>query len=326
MFATVDKVNELVAAGKALILAGEDRVLRSVAPGNWIGGTIPYFMTVDGGVTSREGIFVQEAPAAAKAAYVRTYDLATISRVGLDSPDNGYTLLILPAFTPIHQSYALNAPSYADLFLKVIAGWIAGIHLDDLGKATPQVFDGRTGDRLADRGVALHIELPDDLRAEVGVVNIFEPGDGPDIVFPVTGFEASECRINGQPRNFGEYFIEANLDKRLPLVVDALGTRINVSIRGFDAERGTVQFFAPVFEGAPYRVARDVGSYPRRFAEAIPANAASSSFACNCVLNYLYGELEGNHTGHVTGPMTFGEIAYQLLNQTMVYLQVVDTV
>jgi hypothetical protein len=39
-------------------------------------------------------------------------------------------------------------------------------------------------------------------------------------------------------------------------------------------------------------------------------------------LNFLYGELEGKKTGTITGPMTFGEIAYQLLNQTMIFLEI----
>ena len=47
-------------------------------------------------------------------------------------------------------------------------------------------------------------------------------------------------------------------------------------------------------------------------------------FACNCILNYLYGKLEGKKTGHLTGPFTFGEIAHQLLNQTLVRLCVYD--
>ncbi len=46
-------------------------------------------------------------------------------------------------------------------------------------------------------------------------------------------------------------------------------------------------------------------------------------FACNCVLNFLYGKLEGAQAG-LPGPFTFGEIAYQLLNQTMVYCDVID--
>lgn len=38
----------------------------------------------------------------------------------------------------------------------------------------------------------------------------------------------------------------------------------------------------------------------------------------------LYGGLEGRKTGHITGPITFGEIAHQLLNQTMVRLYLRD--
>jgi len=46
-------------------------------------------------------------------------------------------------------------------------------------------------------------------------------------------------------------------------------------------------------------------------------------FTCNCILNYIYGELEGRQLPGPRGPMTFGEVAYQVLNQTMAYLQFV---
>jgi hypothetical protein len=36
--------------------------------------------------------------------------------------------------------------------------------------------------------------------------------------------------------------------------------------------------------------------------------------------------LDGKKTGEITGPVTFGEVAYQLFNQTMVYLTVSDLV
>jgi hypothetical protein len=45
-------------------------------------------------------------------------------------------------------------------------------------------------------------------------------------------------------------------------------------------------------------------------------------FACNCILNFLYSGLEGKITEGMYGPITFGEIAFQLLNQTLVYLDV----
>jgi hypothetical protein len=34
--------------------------------------------------------------------------------------------------------------------------------------------------------------------------------------------------------------------------------------------------------------------------------------------------LAGKQTGAFTGPVTFGEVAYQLLNQTLVYLKIHD--
>ena len=52
------------------------------------------------------------------------------------------------------------------------------------------------------------------------------------------------------------------------------------------------------------------------------AGAKDPVFSCNCILNYLYGELEGKKTPPYTGPVTFGEVAYQLLNQTLVYCEI----
>ena len=69
---------------------------------------------------------------------------------------------------------------------------------------------------------------------------------------------------------------------------------------------------------------RRFGDYADAFARAIPADDDSPAFSCNCILNYLYGKLEGKKTGHVTGPITFGEIAHVLLNQTMVQLHLRD--
>jgi hypothetical protein len=71
-----------------------------------------------------------------------------------------------------------------------------------------------------------------------------------------------------------------------------------------------------------YRAAKPVANYAQRFLDAVAPEGGQSVFACNCVLNYLHGQLEGRRTGHLFGPMTFGEIAYQLLNQTLVHITV----
>jgi len=59
------------------------------------------------------------------------------------------------------------------------------------------------------------------------------------------------------------------------------------------------------------------------FKSATSGMSSDIPFACNCVLNYQYVKLEGARAG-LPGPCTFGEIAFQLLNQTMVYFDVVD--
>ena len=112
------------------------------------------------------------------------------------------------------------------------------------------------------------------------------------------------------------------IDTQLPLVANYMGTSVNVSIQSKDLE--IAKLYAPVFTDVKYRFAKPVGSYSERFAEAIPDDLSNLAFSCNCILNYLYGNLENRRTGAITGPMTFGEIGYQLLNQTMVYVSILD--
>jgi hypothetical protein len=72
-----------------------------------------------------------------------------------------------------------------------------------------------------------------------------------------------------------------------------------------------------------YKLAKPVPNYVESFEKLIDAELGDKMvFACNCILNYLYSELEGKRTGNMTGPVTFGEVAYQLLNQTMAYMTI----
>ena len=120
--------------------------------------------------------------------------------------------------------------------------------------------------------------------------------------------------------NLAQYLAQQGIDTRLPLVADYSGAMVNVSFKAVDAAAGRVDFYAPVFDDVEYRIAEPVPDYARSFAQSLPGDALGARWSCNCILNYLYGGLEGQRTGPITGPMTFGEIAYQLLNQTMVYV------
>ena len=319
-------VREAAAAierGKVLWISGDEVLLKQLPQGRWLGGTIPYFVGQDGGMTTREFVLCGELPPqVATAVQIKFYDVNTISQVAKDAPDNGFTMLLIPATSEVHLSYAQNAPGYEDMFLKPIAGWITGVHLDDLGKLRPAVYNGVTGISANDRAVAMHITLKPNKIATIGIVNTFTQGSGDTIEFPETGFSASTCRVNGVERSFAQYVREKNIDLRLPLVADYSGTMINVSLQQVDERGNNVSFYAPVFRGVRYRFAAPVDDYVEAFYAAIPHLEQPVAFSCNCILNYLYSGLEGKKTANLTGPATFGEIAYQLLNQTLVYLLV----
>ncbi len=320
---SVGETRALIEAGKLLWLAGDEALMSQLPKGRWIGGSIPYFMGEAGGATTRNHLYVSELPPSiATKVQVKFYGLDTLQNIAKEAPDNGFTLVMIPALTAVHMSYAENAPEHEDMFLKPIAGWVTGIHLDDLGKVKPVVFSGVHAERSNDKVLAMHVTLKPEMSAKIGIVNTFRQGGGDTFEFPETGFSAANCLINGKERNFAEYLLTNRVDTRLPLVADYSGAMINISFQQVDEASKQVSFYAPVFRHVKYRLAAPVQDYVGAFMSAVPSLAGETAFACNCVLNYLYAELEGKRTGNITGPMTFGEIAYQLLNQTMVYLTI----
>lgn len=312
----------LIAAGTYLNIAGDEEALRQLPTGNWIGGTIPYFMADEGGVVDRERVFATIIPALAEPPVLRFYDVESLPQLCRNGPENGYTLLIVPAFGPCHGSFAENAPNYEEMYLKPLLGWVAGVHLDDLGKRTPKVVLGTTGEFSDQHAVAMDVPLPPEKFARIDIVNLFRPGEGPALTFPAAGFAADACLIDGRPGTLTEHLRATGADTRLPLVADYCGAMINVSIKSVADANGGVEFYAPVFPGVEYRLAAPVDDYLAAFRQALPALGGGLTFSCNCILNFLYSGLEGQRTGPLQGPITFGEIGYQLLNQTLVYLTV----
>jgi hypothetical protein len=322
---TIQETTELIRAGKILSLAGDEALLTQLPKGNWIAGTIPYFIGEDGGVETKEKIFVTELTQA-DAAYIeiKSYSVDTIKNIATDAPENGYTVVILPATSPIHVEYANHARDYEDMFLKPVVGWIAGVHLSDLGKVAPKVVNGATGSILTAEAVALHVTLPAGQMAVIHILNLFrQDSQGDVITFPETGFSATKCCVNGEEVLFAEYIAKIKLNSAYPLVADYSGAQINTSFQEINQETKQVSFYAPVFAGIEYRQASPVGDYVHEFEALVKKGTHQQiEFSCNCILNYLYGELQGRKTGDLNGPITFGEVAYQLLNQTLVYLDV----
>jgi hypothetical protein len=324
MLKSIAEVNQMIAEGKALLLAGSEEALSQLSTGNWIGGTIPYFMDEDGAVCCESKVFATELPECASFAGLREYPLEALPNICTDAPENGVSYLILPAGSAVHAAYAAEAPEYEEFLSKPVVGWVSGVHLSKLGTQSPKVFNGKTGKSSGEVGMAMHVALPENKLAVLDIVNVFKQGKGDTITFPSAGFTASDCEINGEPRNFAEYVASTRQDTKLPLTANYNGSIVNASIQSVDAISGVVKLYAPVFPGVEYKFGAPLADYVGAMQQAVGMKNEDAAFSCNCILNYLYAGLEGHRTGHVTGPITFGEIAHQLLNQTIVQLYIRD--
>jgi hypothetical protein len=317
-----EEVISAISDGEFMVIAGDEKVITSLPSGNWIAGTIPYFMTEDGGKTDQTSLYVNKISGFPKNNPPRLtlYDQGSISRIAEEAPEHGFTILILPATSEVHLTYAQNAPDFPNMFFSPIVGWISGVHLSELGQQSPKIGFGPASGILSDhQAVAMHVSLPETQVANIKICNLFKPGKGQTIKFPESGFSATTCSVDGTEWNLADYVKEHNIDTRLPLVADYSGVMVNVSIQEVLDDK--VNLYAPVFSGVEYRFAQPVDNYVEEFNSVLSdSEGSNASFSCNCILNFLYSELEGKKTGKLTGPMTFGEVAYQLLNQTLVYL------
>lgn len=325
MLHTTEQATERILRGETLLIAGSEDLLGALPRGSWIGGTSAYFMDSGGGVCTESRLFVEAIPDWSLPVSIREYTVEDIASICTDAPDNGFTILILPAGSKVHAEYAANAPGYPGMFMHPVAGWVAGVHLDRLGTQAPKVYGG-TACGSAEKAVAMHVPLPAGKCAVIQSVNVFKPGSGEAITFPEGGFRVTECTVGGQTANLATYIRERQIDTRLPLTADYCGSVVNVSIEAAGEAGGAVDLYAPVFPGVEYRFAAPVPDYPAAFEEAVlQAGGEPPLFSWNCILNYLYAGLEGANGGGLTGAVTFGEIACQLLNQTMVSLTVRDS-
>jgi hypothetical protein len=317
---TLTEVSESIRLGDVLLLAGERRLLERLPTGNWIGGTVPY---LPGAEPDDELLHATTLPPSVVGVSQRVYRADDVNQVYADLADKGFGVIVVPASSPTHLEFALHAPEYRGFAVRPLVGWISGVQLDPPDGRLPRAYCGSTGEVVEDGAVVLQVTLAPGYAAEVGVVNVFEQGNGAAITFPRSGFDVEEAFVDGRPTAFAEYVRSSGLDTRLPLVADHYGIRVNVSFQAVDEQAGAVRFYSPVFAGVTYRHARPVGRNAERFNAGLPATwPGDAVFSCNCILNYFYAELGDKQALGVGGPLTFGEVAYQLLNQTMVYLTI----
>lgn len=321
---SVNEANALISQGRILHIAGDETALRGLKRGQWIGGTIPYFLTDHGGVVERERVFVTELPAAVTSVETRLIDIGHIPAITTDAPRSGFSIVIAPGMSDIHTTYGLTANSIPGIHESPVVGWISGVHLSEIGLITPKVVDGVSGTFADNRIVVMHAHLPRNKTAVIGAINVFEQGDGDEIIFSSPSFSAGPCLINREPDDFYAYAIRRRLNLDLPLITELSGLKINVSFQALDHEHRRVNFYAPVMKGKIYRQAAPLSDYREALRRAVKHFTLKPDFSCNCILNYVHGQLEGREPLPITGPATFGELAHVLVNQTLVYLTVKD--
>ena len=321
MLVTPEEAAALINEGKALHIAGDDSLLSRLPRGKWIGGTTPYFITEEGGIFTKEKLFVNEFDFAGDVR-IATYGKYNVFQILEDCFDNGLTMLILPYGADIIAKYAKEAPDVEELLTHPTIGWVSGFDLASPEQA--KVYNGLTGEAFSDKAVAMHLMLPADKAAVINIVNIFEDDKtDPVITFRENELSVRKCVVNGHEVNLAEYIRKHRIDTNLPLVADYNGVYINTSIKSVEEER--VELYAPVFRNIEYRFATAISDYVAEFKKKVDSSGAVAPvLSCNCILNYQYGGLEGRKIPPFTGPVTFGEVAYQLLNQTLVYVEITE--
>jgi hypothetical protein len=317
-----EKTSELIKQGAVLAIAGAPKLLRTLPHGRWMGGTTYYFVDTHGGRKSDADLFVTDLTRIGGTNF-HVYHAGDVERIIGDTPGEGFSLVIMPAASHSLREFAEKGHS-SDALFKAVVGWVAGTDVSAADAPKPFVIDGRDGKVFDDAVVAAHVLLPQGKVAAIQILNPFESRGGATIRFERIGFNATECTVDGKTVRLGQFLHAQNYgDGRLPLIGDFSGAGINASIRAINLATGQVDFYAPVFPGVDYHLAKPIENYAEAFAEKakqLPTDTAV--FGCNCILNYLYGELEGRAPLHPPGPITFGEVGHQLLNQTFVMLSI----
>lgn len=319
-----EEVCALIDKGDKLLLAGDKDIIEKLPKGNWMAGTISYFMSGEGGIKTNEKIFTTIIPKEIIDFKITTYAESELCNIPKGYFKNGFSFIIIPSFSSVHTSFAENCISYENIFDSPLVGWVAGFDLERKDIANGIVYNGSTGESFSDRAIVMHLVLEKNKKAKMNNINLFKQGNGDIISFDQKGFNIKSCNINGEESNFAKYLIENEVDISLPLVSEFRGFSANVSFKSINQELGIVELYASVFPDTEYRVASPIGIYEDEFNDEVLKNNINPFFSCNCILNYLYANLEGKKTGKILGPMTFGEIAHILLNQTMVYISFED--
>ncbi len=326
----------MIREGRVLLLAGAEDDLACLPEGCWIGGTVGYFLTPQGGVTAVGQIFYVDFTAISDSATWRSFDAGDIHEIAQHYPENGFAILLLPGFSALLGHVAGRIMEFDGLYNVPLMGWVSAVALDRMPDAwpidRPKTFaGGRPG--ADEHAAVLYVSLPAHAFAQLHIANLFAPGTGPEIRFPQPGqLTDGECFIGGVRCNLARYIAARGIDRRLPLVADHEGALLNVAILLADSESGQMIFLSPVSPALTYRFAEEILDYTEEFTRAAAEiDLAQAAHSCICVLHFHHAGLRVQNGlpksadmppvgPDIIAPATFGQIAYTVLNQTLTSL------
>ena len=105
MLVSLDQAISMIKEGKTLHIAADDSLLSKLPVGNWIGGTTPYFIAEDGGVLTKDKLFVNEIDFAEEIRIAK-YGKYNVFQIVEECYDNGLTMIILPFGSDVVTKYA----------------------------------------------------------------------------------------------------------------------------------------------------------------------------------------------------------------------------
>jgi hypothetical protein len=321
---TPAEIAGLILAGRILVLAGAEADLSRLPRGRWIGGTAASFITAAGGQEADGRIFYSDLTGIARNVRLHHFNLSEMRRIGRLHPLNGFTIAIIPGFSELLTGVCAEILNYDGLYNAPLFGWISAVDPSQLGRMRPKSFFAGAPAGSTEHAAVMSVSLPHDLFVQLQIANLFGPGTGPEIRFAKPGYLAEgDCLIGGKPDNLARYIEAENIDRRLPLVSDHEGALINISIISSDAQTGRATFLAPVNPALTYRFAADILDYRCEFSSAMnELHKGSAALSCVCVQNYEHAGLRQSTGLPFQGPVTFGQIAYGVVNQTLACLTI----
>lgn len=320
---TREQVIEFIKEGRVMHLCGSEQILSGLPKGQWIAGMTPYFMDSVGKICN-DKIYVDDFSHFAEDVEITMMDESEIHEIATRNRfQNGFIFVILPLESPVYYEFSLHSLEFDKIYDNPVVGYVSSCLFENYGKEKPKVAVGNDTVLTNEKAAVMYIKMSDRLRVRAEIINLDTiDKDSPTIKFPKTSFVQSDCLIDGKQSNIAHYLAEvkSKIGHYPQLISSQNGALVNRDIKFVDTERGIVSFFSPAYETDLYYLVRQNDNYQLAFNQNLKDKR--DIIACfSCTSYFLLGDFQYKNI-NFNGVYTFGEIGYQLLNKTIVTLEI----